>query len=384
MRSSDATHHPPVSLPPPRYVVLDGRAKAGGSFQEYPRHRRLISINKQNVPEKVRHNEEFKLRHDWNSLLLSDLMPEADRNAYVPFGNYSTEYYPSADSLVEYLGTYAETLNVVYDTEVVSVTRNKKRAQKLVKWDVAAVTAGADTAYACGVVVMATGLSEDNVPAVAFGAELAETYSTMSTNVSEYVGKDVVIIGGGNAAFETANAINKVAGSVQVLSRSPIRLSWATHYPGDVRAINAQLLEAYALKSLDTFVLNGMLHDPRLSIGIEQSKLDPNKINVGFVIGRKAKRRRDIMSSPLKTEPKTADQETMMDLRKKAEQLRIQANQFLQPSPTPDSAKGKELELSTAFFHEDHMPPPVKGADEVRDRLLRCYARVLLLLLLPR
>lgn len=41
----------------------------GNFFARYPRHRKLISINKRNTG---RTNKEFNMRHDWNSLLSDD------------------------------------------------------------------------------------------------------------------------------------------------------------------------------------------------------------------------------------------------------------------------------------------------------------------------
>lgn len=56
-----------------------------------------------------------------------------------------------------------------------------------------------------------------------------------------------------NAAFEFANNILEVAAFVHLVGRDSgrIRLSWETHYPGDVRSIHSHLLETYLLKSQD-------------------------------------------------------------------------------------------------------------------------------------
>ena len=37
-------------------------------------------------------------------------------------------------------------------------------------------------------------------------------------------------------------------------SRDRIRLAWATHYVGDLRAVNNGLLDTYQLKSLDGII----------------------------------------------------------------------------------------------------------------------------------
>ena len=47
---------------------------------------------------------------------------------------------------------------------------------------------------------------------------------------------------------------------VHVLGRSRVRLAWQTHYVGDVRGVNNELLDSYQLKSLDG-VIEGPLSD---------------------------------------------------------------------------------------------------------------------------
>ena len=43
-----------------------------------------------------------------------------------------------------------------------------------------------------------------------------------------------------------------------MVSRGRPRLAWETHYVGDLRAINAQFLDAYQLKSMDTVIDDDM------------------------------------------------------------------------------------------------------------------------------
>ena len=77
----------------------------------------------------------------------------------------------------------------------------------------------------------------------------------MSIDPSEFEGQSVLILGNGNSAMETASNLINVAGYIHVASRSPVRLTIATHYVGDVR-LTAQVgavLEAYQLKSLGGF-----------------------------------------------------------------------------------------------------------------------------------
>jgi cation diffusion facilitator CzcD-associated flavoprotein CzcO len=86
----------------------------------------------------------------------------------------------------------------------------------------------------CSVLLVATGLSVPNQ--VDFpGSEHVEGYESVSVDPKDFVGQNVLILGRGNSAFETAENILGVTNFVHMLSRSRVRLSWATHYVGDVR-----------------------------------------------------------------------------------------------------------------------------------------------------
>lgn len=100
-------------------VVFEKSDRAGSFFAKFPIHRRLISINKRHFAEY--HDEpEFQLRHDWNSLIsLRGGVPPG-----LKFSNYSDEYYPHADALVDYLGDFATRMldgRVSFETEVTRV-----------------------------------------------------------------------------------------------------------------------------------------------------------------------------------------------------------------------------------------------------------------------
>lgn len=87
----------------------------------YPRHRKLISINKVNTG---RQNHEFNLRHDWNSLLSDkpDLL----------FKRVSSEFYPPADSLVHYLKMFEEELGlrVRYGVDIERIRAVQSQAER--------------------------------------------------------------------------------------------------------------------------------------------------------------------------------------------------------------------------------------------------------------
>ena len=88
------------------YVILEQEASVGSFFRRYPRGRKLISHNKCNVgPGR---SEDFALRHDWHTLL----------GAKQRMCDFSSEYYPHADTLVDYLSMIASGLNVQYNARV--------------------------------------------------------------------------------------------------------------------------------------------------------------------------------------------------------------------------------------------------------------------------
>ena len=51
------------------YVIFERANFSGAFFVQYPRHRKLISLNKRYTGKT---NKEFNLRHDWNSLISDD------------------------------------------------------------------------------------------------------------------------------------------------------------------------------------------------------------------------------------------------------------------------------------------------------------------------
>lgn len=221
------------------YVVLERASRPGSFFTRYPRHRKLISINKRHTGKA---NPEFNLRHDWNSLLSHD--------PRLLFRHYSQDYFPDARDMVRYLGDFADRLrlHILYNTDIIHVTLDKDRSAWNGHYFV--LTDQKDQAYRCSVLLVATGLSVPNL--VNFpGSEYTEGYESVSVDPQDFVGQNVLILGRGNSAFETAENILGVTNFIHMLSRSPVRLSWATHYVGDLRAVNNGLLDTYQLKSLD-------------------------------------------------------------------------------------------------------------------------------------
>ncbi|KAG8534736.1 hypothetical protein GDO81_018691 [Engystomops pustulosus] len=92
------------------YIVFERSQGPGSFFQHFPRHRKLISINKRFTGSK---NKEFNFRHDWNSLLSQD---ESLR-----FSQFSQDFFPYADDMVRYLQNYSTALNVLYGRDIKKV-----------------------------------------------------------------------------------------------------------------------------------------------------------------------------------------------------------------------------------------------------------------------
>ncbi|XP_006026042.1 FAD-dependent oxidoreductase domain-containing protein 2 isoform X1 [Alligator sinensis] len=230
------------------YVVFERSHAPGSFFALYPRHRKLISINKRYTGKS---NSEFNLRHDWNSLLSHD--------SRLLFRHYSRDFFPHADTMVRYLEDFASRLElqVQYNTAITHVTLD--RDPQAWNGHYFILTDQNSQTYRCSLLLVATGTWVPNV--VSFtGSEYVEGYETVSINPEDFAGQTVLILGRGNSAFETAENILGVTNFIHMVSRSRVRLSWATHYVGDLRAINNGLLDTYQLKSLDG-LLEGDLED---------------------------------------------------------------------------------------------------------------------------
>jgi thioredoxin reductase len=219
------------------YLILEKNGVPGSFFCRQPVHRKLISINKK---YNYFTEDEFNWRHDWNSLLSSD--------PALRLTNYTDELFPTADTLLTYLADFAAKcrLDIAYHTEVKRVS--KADGQFLLK-----TVQG--TTYTCEVLIVATGAVAGVVPDDIEGIEHTTPYSGQSTDLDFYRNKRVGILGGGNSAFETADYLSGAAAYVHVLTKHPLKMAWDTHFVGDLRAVNNNVLDMYQLKSLHA-VLN--------------------------------------------------------------------------------------------------------------------------------
>ncbi|WAQ97570.1 FXRD2-like protein [Mya arenaria] len=189
------------------YIIFERSNVSGNFYVNYPRHRKLISINKR-----------------WT-------------------GKTNKEY-------LDYLRDYQQrlALNVQFNTEIRNV--RKEVCEGAPDGHVYTMVDQRDVPYKCGRLIIATGIGKPNIPDIE-GMDLVDGYEDMSLNKDDYEGQTVLILGRGNSAFETATHIYGSTNLIHMIARSRVRLSWATHYVGDLRAINNELLDTYQLKSLD-------------------------------------------------------------------------------------------------------------------------------------
>jgi len=239
------------------YLILERAPTVGSSFDWYPRHRQLISINKKYAV----HGEapDFLRRHDWNSILettepswLTDTVNTTDE--YYPpllMQNFTDEYYPNASHLVTYLHAYymKYRLRVRLNNEVTKVERDTDGTFH--------ITTQRGTAYTCKYLIWGVGL-EFHDPWGTWkgnGTSRVIKYSELDRlDVDRFKEKYVIVIGKGNSAMETAKWLMPYIGAMDIVSRKPIKRAVESHYTGDVRIMNDDALGAYLLKSLVSII----------------------------------------------------------------------------------------------------------------------------------
>lgn len=217
------------------YLILDKADIPGSFFKVFPRHRKLISINKVNTGTD---HPEANLRWDWNSLL-------SDGDEF-RFTRYSQRYFPDPDDLLQYLADFAVRydINIKFNAEVVKVG---KKDQRFIIID------AQDNRYECKRLIIASGLFKPYLPDVP-GIELCDNYIDHSINPQEYVNQRVLVIGKGNSGFESAQNLIETAAAIHIASPESVRFAWQTHFVGNLRAVNNEFLDTYQLKSQNTVI----------------------------------------------------------------------------------------------------------------------------------
>jgi thioredoxin reductase len=213
------------------YLILEAGPTPGTFYRTFPRHRRMISINK---PHTGWQDPELNLRMDWNSLLSDD--PE------FRFTRYTGRYFPDADDYVRYLTDYAAVhgLNVQYETRATRIARDETLHF--------VVTDQNGRVYRARRLIMATGFGQPYIPPIP-GIELTDRYTDVSVNPEDFTDQRVLIIGKGNSAFETADNLVEHAAVIHVLGPHSVKFAWRTHFIGHLRAVNNNFLDTYQLKT---------------------------------------------------------------------------------------------------------------------------------------
>jgi thioredoxin reductase len=211
------------------YAILEAGPAPGTFFRTFPRHRRLISINK---PHTGWSDPELNLRMDWNSLLSDD--------PRLLFTRYTERYLPHADDMVRYLADYARRtgLRIAFDTRVSAVAREDGGFL---------VTDERGGSHRAACVIVAAGVTRPYIPPIP-GVETADRYE-VSIDPRDFVDQRVLVIGKGNSGFETADNLIESAAVIHVAGPGSLRMAWRSHYVGHLRAINNNLLDTYQLKS---------------------------------------------------------------------------------------------------------------------------------------
>jgi hypothetical protein len=198
------------------YVILEAGDGPGTFFRTFPRHRRLLSLN-----DSRSRDAETDLRWDWNSLL-------TDR-ADLRFRRYSQDRFPPADDFQRYLGDFAQAHGLAVRPRT-GVRRISRRGPG---GPFRAETADGSTVSGRRLIV-ATGLSLPYLPPVP-GIELAEPYTSMPVEPAAFRGQEVLILGGGQSALETARGLAGSAGLLHVACPGIGGAPWQATLSGPLR-----------------------------------------------------------------------------------------------------------------------------------------------------
>ena len=215
-------------------VVLERGEAVGSFFRQFPRHRQLISINKVNTGLS---HADARFRYDWNSLI---------NDEGLEFGSYSRKYFPPADDYVRYLEDFAAPLadDIRCNTEVRRIDRRDGQF---------CVSCTDGSRIVADHVIAATGVSKPWIADIE-GFELVEPYFDADLAPEGFENKRVLVMGKGNSAFETADALVEHAAAIHVISPNPVRLAWNSHFVGHLRAVNNNFLDTYQLKSQNAVI----------------------------------------------------------------------------------------------------------------------------------
>jgi len=147
------------------YLIVEAGDSAPLFSETFPRHRRLISINK---PHTGCDDPELNLRMDWNSLLCDD--------PRLRFPHYTERYFPDADMMVQYLADFAAAfgLRIASKSRIIRICRDGNFHASM----------SADSATRRSGLITASGLAKPYVPPIP-GIETADCMETLSVDPRE-------------------------------------------------------------------------------------------------------------------------------------------------------------------------------------------------------
>lgn len=230
------------------YVIIEKTHQCGAFFDKFPIHQKLISINKVHTGSD---DAEFNLRHDWNSLLTYEEEPFL-------FKEYSEEYFPNSKDYVKYLNDFKAkfNINVSFNTCVNKISK---------KNNTFTVSTHSNITFSCENMIVGTGY---NNPTQHYAVKSEKynvvDYADLTLDKEQFKNKNILILGLGNSGFETANYL---LGSCAIIHMASIKsdtknshedkkMSYTSHYPGDLRSVNATFLDSYLLKSQNVIIGN--------------------------------------------------------------------------------------------------------------------------------
>lgn len=224
------------------HIVLSADERPGGMFCRFPIFQRLISWTRPFASDD-RRSTEYE-RHDWNSLLAD----EPAHRALVGDFMDGSSYFPSRAEMERGLAEFASRTGIAvrYGCKWESTSRMQE--------GFVLHTNGGD--IRARVVIVAVGMTEPWKPDIP-GIEHAAHYADVS-NASDYAGKEIVIIGKRNSAFEIADGLLPWARRLVLVSPRPAQTALTSYAVGAVRARYLQPYEDHVLGG-GTFLLNAAI-----------------------------------------------------------------------------------------------------------------------------
>jgi thioredoxin reductase len=240
------------------FLIIEKSQDVGYHWSNFPRHRKLISINKKFTGSS---NPDFRLRHDWNSLLTNTHNP-------LLFTEYSDDLYPSADDLLRYMQDVYSSYKppTVFGEKVTKISRDK---------DYNFLLTTQSRTFSCKYLFMATGGFPWTPDIPGLDQPGIDYYENVSLDKKPFQDKRVLIVGKGNSAFECGEHLADTAAVIHFISPRQITFAWNTHFVGDLRAVRNNLLDMYQLKSQHA-ILNGNI------AGIDYNPSNQHAYTVNF------------------------------------------------------------------------------------------------------